>query len=189
MNRYSFSALLLLLPLFIGGCASRNVEAQWRERVDREIRTLGYRNWIVIGESAFPVHSRRGVRTLVVDDEIPNVLHGVLDSLEGLQNVTPRIHMAREHRHVPNDLAPGMDQYRKQLEDALHGHPVREMQHRSLSFMLEDSSRSFVVLVLKTRTALPYSSVFIELDSGYWDAEAEKEVRRSVEAELRNQSS
>ena len=157
--------------------------------MDQELSALGYRNWVVIGEASFPVHSRRGVRTLVIDDEIPNVVHGVLDSLERSQSVTPRIHLARELRHIPNDLSPGMDKFREDLEEALHGYPAREMQHRSLSYMLEDTSKSFTVLVLKTRTTLPYTSVYIELDSGYWDAEAEKEIRGKMESESREVSS
>ena len=175
-----------MLPLLLSGCLTRTVGSKWQKRVDTEVKALGYRNWIVIGDSAFPVHSRRGVRTLLVDDEIPQVLYGVLNSLEGVQNVTPRIYLSRELRHVPNDRAPGMDEYRRYLESALRGHPTREIEHRSLSLLLEDSSQTFAVLVLKTKTTLPYSSVFIELDSGYWDAESERALRKSMETELRN---
>lgn len=158
---------------------------KWESRVDAEVRALGYRNWIVVGDAAFPVHSRRGVKTLVIDDEIPEVLSGVLNTLERVQNVTPRLHVSRELRHVPNDRAPGMDEYRRFLESETRGYPIREMEHRSLSLLLEDSSKSFAVLVLKTKTALPYSSVFIELDSGYWDSESEQLLRKSIDSELK----
>jgi L-fucose mutarotase/ribose pyranase (RbsD/FucU family) len=155
--------------------------------LDAELRAMGYRNWIVLGDSAFPIHSRRGVRTLVIDGEIPEVLEGVLQSLENAQKVEPRIYAGRELRDVPNDKAPGMDAYRKQLEKALHGHPVREMDYRALSTILEDSSKSFAVLVLKTKTALPYSSVFLELDSAYWDGESESELRRKIQERERKE--
>ena len=150
---------------------------------------MGYRNWVVVGDAAFPAHSRRGVRTLLVDGEIPEILEGVLDTLESTQNVSPRIYLAREMRYVTNDRAPGMDEHRRLLKKALHGHPFREMDHRSLSLLLEDSANTFSVLVLKTKTALPYSSAFIEMDSAYWDAESERELRERIrEADEKKQS-
>lgn len=169
---------VVLTGLVLGGCANDGAPPPWAAALETEVHALGYRNWIVLGDQAFPVHSRRGVRTLLIDDEIPEVLHEVLEMLEKEQRVIPRIYVAHELQHVPNDSAPGIDEFRKKLERALHGHPAREMQSRSLSLLLEDSSKSFVVLVLKTDTALPYSSVFVELDSGYWDAESERELRR-----------
>lgn len=167
--------------LVLGGCASRPNPSPWGVVLDSELRAMGYRNWIVVSDSAFPVHSRRGVRTLLIDGEIPEVLEGVLQSLENAQKVAPRIYAARELRHVPQDKAPGIEAYRRHLERALHGHPVREMDHRALSMILEDSSKSFAVLVLKTKTSLPYSSIFIELDSAYWDGESEREMRRKMQ--------
>lgn len=170
----------------LGGCAVEREPSPWGVVLDSELRAMGYRNWIVVGDAAFPVHSRRGVRTLVIDGEIPEVLEGVLQSLEGAQKVSPRIYTARELRQVPNDKAPGVDAFRKKMDKALHGHPTREMDYRSLSLILEDSSKSYVVLVLKTKTPMPYSSVFIELDSAYWDSESESEMRRKMqEQEIR----
>ena len=171
--------------LVLGGCASKSEPSPWGAVLDSELRAMGYRNWIVVGDSAFPIHSRRGVRTLVIDGEIPEVLEGVLQSLENAQRVEPRIYAARELRHVPNDKAPGIEAHRKQLEKALHGHPAREMDYRAMSTILEDSSKSFAVLVLKTKTALPYSSVFIELDSAYWDGESEREMRLKIQEKER----
>lgn len=169
--------------LVLGGCAVERQPSPWGVALDSELRAMGYRNWIVVGDASFPVHSRRGVRTLLIDGEIPEVLEGVLQSLEGAQKVAPRIYTARELRQVPNDMAPGVEAFRKRLEKALHGHPTREMDYKALSLILEDSSKSFVVLVLKTKTPMPYSSVFIELDSAYWDSEAESEMRRKIQEE------
>lgn len=171
--------ILPLLGLF--GCAGRREpESRWTGVLGPELHAMGYRNWVVVCDGAFPVHSRRGVRTLLVDGEIPEVLEGVLDSVESVQHVTPRIYMSRELRHVPNDRAPGIDEYRRQLEKALHGHPTREMDYRSLSLLVEDSSNKFSVLVLKTETTLPYSTIFIEMESAYWDAESEQELRERM---------
>jgi hypothetical protein len=38
-------------------------------------------------------------------------------------------------------------------------------------------------LVRKIKTALPYSSIFIELDSGFWDQRSEQKLRSKMEAQ------
>ena len=49
--------------------------------------------------------------------------------------------------------------------------------------LLQDANRSFDVLIIRTRSALPYSSVFLELQPGYWDAEAEQQLRDRMDRE------
>ena len=195
--KYPCSVLLLVLFATIGlnGCSGAGRAYRessrgkpWTRAIKQELQTLGYRNWIVVGDAAFPLHSRPGVRTIFIDDKIPEVLQEVLDELERVQNVTPRIYLARELAEIPNDRAPGIGSYRRKIESALRGYPAREMEFRSLSLLLEDSANKFTVLVFKTSTALPYSGVFIELDSGYWDPESERDMRERLEKKLRIES-
>ncbi|NIP97312.1 MAG: hypothetical protein GWO24_29310 [Akkermansiaceae bacterium] len=190
-KRHQCVAILLTLFLGVGGCSDRRQpegQRSWSRVIGSELRALGYRNWIVLGDAAFPVHSRPGVRTILINDEIPAVLDEVLKELERVQTVTPRIYMSRELAEIPNDRAPGVDDYREVVERALRGYPVREMEFRSLSLLLEDSANKFTVLVFKTTTALPYSGVFIELDSGYWDRESERDLRERLEKKRRLES-
>ena len=42
-------------------------------------------------------------------------------------------------------------------------------------------SLGFDVLVIRTTTALPYSSVFLELRPGYWDGESEQRLRTEMQ--------
>lgn len=147
----------------------------------REVEALGNRNWIVIADESFPLHTRRGVRTLLVDKEAPAVLSGVIDVLESQQHVRPIFYRTRELGFVENDSAPGIDMYRESITSALRGYSIRELQYRSLAVVLEDESKTFAVLVIKTKTALPYSSIFIELDSGYWDSRQERDMRSAME--------
>ncbi len=167
----------------------RGTPPPWGEVVSREVNALGIQNWIIVAESSFPVVSRRGVRTLVVDAEIPQVVDYVVNELEKSETVKPSFSMARELPFVKNDRAPGIDEFRDLLRASLHGHEVREMEHRSLSLLAHSDSASYAVLVLKTKSALPYSNVFIELDSGYWDRESEDHLRRDMtSAQLRSKS-
>ena len=47
------------------------------------------------------------------------------------------------------------------------------------------TANKFTVLVFKTTTALPYSGIFIELDSAYWDRESERDLRDRLDKKLR----
>lgn len=160
-----FSPLILLL----GGCGSSPDQTPplWAGMVEKEVDALGIQNWIVVAESSFPVVTRGGVRTFVVDGEIPQIVDFIVNHLEKSETVTPSFNTARELSFVSNDRAPGIDYLREQLNEALHGHRVRQMDNRSLTLLAQSDASKYAILVLKSKTSLPYSSVFIELDSGY----------------------
>ncbi len=42
---------------------------------------------------------------------------------------------------------------------------------------LDEAGKTFHVLLLKTNLCLPYTSVFLQLDCAYWNADAEKRLR------------
>lgn len=169
----------LLLP----GCVNIGGQAPWQAAVDRQAGQLGYRNWIVIAEASFPAQSRPGIHQVPAAVEIPEALDYVLQALEQTENVRPQLYVTREVRSVENDFAPGIDDLRKRIQASLHGHEVTELDQQSLLTLLEDANRSFDVLVIRTQTALPYSSVFLELQPGYWDADSESRLRDRIERE------
>lgn len=173
-----------LAAIFLStGCVVMRPENAWQAAVDRQAGQLGYRNWIVIAEASFPAHSRPGVRQVAAPVEIPEAVDYVLHALEQTENVRPQVYLTRELRSVENDFAPGIDDFRKRLQDSLHGHEATELDQQSLLTLLEDANRSFDVLVIRTQSALPYSSVFLELQPGYWDAESEARLRQRIESE------
>ena len=151
--------------------------------VDSQAAQLGYRNWIVIAEASFPAHNRPGVRQVSAPVEIPEALDYVLHALEQTENVRPQVYLTREVRAVENDFAPGIDEFRKRIQSALHGHEATELDQQSLLTLLEDANRSFDVLVIRTQSALPYTSVFLELQPGYWDEASETRLRERIERE------
>ncbi|MCU0748420.1 MAG: hypothetical protein MUF13_02630 [Akkermansiaceae bacterium] len=172
-------AALLLSP----SCMLMEQPGPWQAAVDRQAGQLGYRNWIVIAEASFPAHSRPGVRQVAAPVEVPEAVDYVLHALEKTENVRPRVYLTRELRSVENDFAPGIDELRKRIHASLHGHEPTELDQQSLLTLLEDANRSFDVLVIRTQSALPYSSVFLELQPGYWDAESETRLRDRIEQE------
>jgi len=142
---------------------------------------LGARNWIVVAEAAFPIQSRRGLRVIQIDGDIPDVVDGVEQIIEEKYHVKPRIYVTTEIASVPYDYAPGIKNYQKELNEALHERETVQLDNAMLMRLLNDTSKTYRVLVIKTRTALPYSSVFMELGSGYWDAESESALREGME--------
>jgi len=170
---------LWLLTLLVSGCGWGTREG-WKGAIDHQIGQLGYRNWIVLAESSFPAHSRPGTRQVNTYQSIPAVLDEVLRSLERTEHVRPKIYLPAEMQMVENDFAPGIEQYRSQIKVALHGHETIEMEHASIVTLMNDARKSFDVLVLRTNTALPYSSVFLELQPGYWDGESEARLRERM---------
>ncbi|MCP5535177.1 MAG: hypothetical protein H7A51_02960 [Akkermansiaceae bacterium] len=169
-------ALVLLVAL--AGCSSTSESTQpWIGTLRHELNYLGARNWIVVAEAAFPIQSRRGLRVVQIDGDIPEIVDGVELVIEEKHHVKPRLYVTSEIASVPYDYAPGIENYRKQLKIALHGRETVQLDNAMLMRMLNDATKTYRVLVIKTRTALPYSSVFMELGSGYWDAESESALR------------
>jgi hypothetical protein len=158
-------------------------ESEWQGAVDRQASQLGYRNWIIIAEASFPAHNRPGVRQVNAPVEVPEALDYVLHILEETENVRPHVYLPRELRSVENDFAPGIDSMRPRIQGALHGHEATELDQQSLLTLIEDANRNFDVLVIRTQTALPYTSVFLELRPGYWDADSESRLRDRIEQE------
>jgi D-ribose pyranose/furanose isomerase RbsD len=176
-------ATLLLVVIASAGCGWNSSRKDWQASVNHQVGQLGYRNWIVIAEASFPAHSRVGINHVTADSEIPEVVDYVLNALEQTQRVQPNIYLTREMRAVDNDTAPGIDDLRARIKISLHGHEPTEIDQQSLLTLIESTHHSFDVLVIRTNTTLPYSSVFMELQPGYWDAESENRLRQRISRE------
>lgn len=175
--------VILGLALLLFGCAGFKNTQTWQTAVNRQAGQLGYRNWIIIAEASFPAYNRPGLRQVTAPVEVPEVVDYVLKVLEQTENVRPQVYLTRELRAVENDFAPGIDELRRQIKDSLHGHEPTQLDQQSLLTLIEDASRSFDVLIIRTPTALPYSSVFLELQPGYWDVDSETRLRERIERE------
>lgn len=175
--------VILGLALLLFGCAGFKNTQTWQAAVNRQAGQLGYRNWIIIAEASFPAYNRPGLRQVTAPVEVPEVVDYVLKVLEQTENVRPQVYLTRELRAVENDFAPGIDELRRQIKDSLHGHEPTQLDQQSLLTLIEDASRSFDVLIIRTPTALPYSSVFLELQPGYWDVDSETRLRERIERE------
>ena len=154
----------------------------WKTRVGQLLPLYGHRNWICVVDSAYPAQSREGIETIVCNDDMGDVLGAVMSQLRRQRHIMPICYMDAELPFVPEALAPGITNYRKSLPKILGDAQVESMLHNDVIAMLDQAAQTFNVLILKTNLRLPYTSVFIRLDCGYWGADAEAQMREAMEA-------
>ena len=72
-----------------------------------------------------------------------------------------------------------MTAFRQDLHQLLGDRNARELDHERIISKLDESGRLFRILILKSTLSIPYSSVFLDLDCGYWDSASETRLRES----------
>jgi D-ribose pyranose/furanose isomerase RbsD len=155
-------------------------ELEELEDLEDLLPALGHRNWIQIADMAFPSLASPGVQTIVADEEFLPVLDFVLEALSEQPHIRPIVWLDAELDFVREEWAPGITQFRQELSERLQGLPVNKLPHEQLIAKLNEVSKQFQVVVIKTRTCLPYTSVFIELDCAYWDENRERLLRSAM---------
>lgn len=170
-----FVSLALLLPPSLHA-------ADWKETLNETLPLLGHRNWIVIADSAYPWQVSPGVTTINTGATQEEVTTAVLQSLSGTKHVKPMISIDRELEFVPEDAAPGVSAYREKLAGILAGSEITKLPHEEIIAKLDEAGKTFHVLLLKTNMTIPYTSVFLQLECGYWNAGAEKRLRDAMPA-------
>lgn len=151
----------------------------------RQLPLLGHRNWIIIADAAYPLQTSPGIETICVETDQLAALDEVLAQLARTQHVRPLITTDAELPFVPERHAPGIEAYRSGLATRLAGRPVQVLPHEQIIAELDEAGRTFKVLLIKTPLTLPYTSVFIRLECGYWTAAAEKEMREAMRTTAR----
>ncbi len=167
----------LILILALTTMASPLRALDWQQKVRDELPLLGHRNWIVIVDSAYPWQVSPGVETVETNAALPEVLESVLHTLSGARHVRANVFVDAELASVPEADAPGITAYRAQLRKALGSATATPLPHMELIGKLDEAGKTFHVLLLKTNLCLPYTSVFLQLDCAYWNADAEKRLR------------
>jgi L-fucose mutarotase/ribose pyranase (RbsD/FucU family) len=166
------AAAMLLLT---SGCASR-----WQNKLATELPVLGHRNWVLVADSAYPAQSRAGIETIATGTGQIEVVGAVLEATDAAKHVRANVYVDAEMQYVSERDAPGIETYRRELGALLGDRAVKRVPHEDLIAKLDEAAKTFRVLILKTDLTLPYTSVFFELDCGYWSAEAEQALRRAM---------
>jgi hypothetical protein len=156
----------------------------WHQMLEERLPYFGESNWIVVADSAFPLRSAPGIETIVSSDSHVSTVRQVLDLLSKQVHVRPVVHTDLELEHVAEQDAPGIDAYRQLLsglfEKLLPEPPAKAIYHDRMLHTIDEAAKTYNVLIIKTKMALPYTAVFLELKAGYWSDEAEKRLRESI---------
>jgi len=176
---------LICLMLLLAACAQETgeeavVAMTWEQKLAQELPALGHRNWIVVADSAFPLQISPGIEVVVSGEDHFAVLEKVFKAVDASRHIHPRIYLDKELRYVTEDLAPGIEACRQKLDGMLKGRDVSPVLHEELIARLDQVARTFRVLMVKTNLTLPYTSVFMELDCGYWKPESEAKMREQM---------
>lgn len=171
----------VILGLLVTGCQTiAPAQTTWRQTLESELPALGHRNWILVADSAYPAQTSAGVTIVSTGAGQLEVLDAVLEAVDRSGHVQGVIHLDAELAHVPESLAPGVQAYRDGLDQRLRGRRIIRLPHEELIATLDEAGSGFRILVLKTDLTIPYTSVFVQLDCGYWGPEAEQKLREAI---------
>ena len=169
-----------MMGTIVSAQAQDNQSRNWQDILEESLPVLGHRNFIVIADSAYSQQSNPGIKTVYTGAGQLEVVEKVINAVEKADHVSGTIYVDQELNFVPEENAPGIDKYRTDLNNILGNKNVLRLPHIDIINKLDQSSDLFNVLILKTDLTIPYTSVFIELGAGYWNDQAEAELRESM---------
>jgi L-fucose mutarotase/ribose pyranase (RbsD/FucU family) len=180
--QYAFLSLVIVSMAVAGGCAPQGgaPAVNWQRKLQETIPLFGHRNWIVIADSAYPAQSRAAIETVVSGANQIEVVEKVLAAVGASNHLRPAIYTDQELEFVREEDAAGISAYREQLAKLLEKREVNVIEHEKIISLLDQAGQAFRVLIIKTNMKLPYTSVFIQLDCGYWSADAEQRLRKAI---------
>jgi len=152
----------------------------WEHSLKRHLPLLGHRNWIVVADSAYPAQANPGIETIATASDHLEVLKATLDAIDKSRHVRPNIYLDAEFRLVAEQDGPGVTRFRQKLARLVGNRETQVLAHDQIIAKLDESAKLFRILILKSTLAIPYTSVFLELDCGYWTPEAEERLRLAM---------
>lgn len=183
---------LVLITLFTLFFCSKEVQIKnetatspsqnWKTKVENTIKLFGHRNWIVVADGAYPKQSNLAIKTISVDANQLEVVRFVNEIIKKSSHVKATIFLDKEMAFVAEKDAKGIDNYRTDLNKILETKKMQTMLHEDIIKKLDSSAKIFDILIIKTNLTIPYTSVFFQLDCGYWNSEAEQNLRTNLNA-------
>ena len=132
-------------------------------------------------DAAYPLQSRPAIKTVYTGEGQIEVVKEVLNAIDNAPHVFPEVFLDREIDYVPESEAKGIEKYKTKLWEMLNGSMVIKDLHEDLIKKVDESANTFNILVLKIRLAIPYTSVFLRLNCGYWSPAQEKKIRQRID--------
>jgi len=148
-----------------------------KQIIQSEISQLGAHNWIIIAEAAYPIPSEAQSKVIYLDASIIEVTQLVLESIDQHGHITPRIQISRESEIVSEKIDPTIASFKQQINETLLTRNYQELPQELIDLSILESQKKYRHLILKTNSTYPYCSLFLELESGYWDGQSESILR------------
>jgi hypothetical protein len=149
----------------------------WKNELKDVIPLLGHRNWIVVTDMAYPLQTQPGIKTIYTHEAYMDVLDFVYREIENAPHIKAIVYQDRELLYLNEKDAPGIDALRSRMK-TLFGDSRTFTPHEKLIDRLDEVSRKFNVVILKSNQTIPYTSTFFELDCNYWDSARENALQR-----------
>lgn len=153
----------------------------WRKRLNECMPLFGHRNWIAVVDAAYPAQARDGIETFVTGAGQLETVRAVWEAIAAVPHIRASVLTDAEIDFVAESDAPGVKEYRNQLDELFAGSDRSQVPHEQIIGRLDASAQLFRILILKTNMTIPYTSVFFELGCGYWNADAEARLRSAME--------
>jgi hypothetical protein len=128
---------------------------------------------------AYPLQTQPGIKTLYADESYPEILSFVYAEIEKAPHIKAAIYQDKELSYVDEKDAAGINALREQMKTLL-GDRLIPLPHEELINRLDEVSRKFRVIILKSNLTIPYTSTFFELDCKYWDSAKEETLQTQM---------
>lgn len=178
MRKVIFTLLVLLI--FTVNLRAQNSTKGWSQELKEQLELHGHRNWILIVDAAYPFQSKPAIKTIATGEKQLDVVEEVLNAIENASHIYPEVFLDKEIDFVLEKDAKGINDYNKKLNKLLKGKSVTKELHEELIATIDEAAKTFNILVLKTDLTIPYTSVFVRLDCGYWNGEQENRMRERM---------
>lgn len=157
--------------------------SNWHNKLNQELPLLGHRNWILIVDSSYPLQVSPGVETIETNADQLDVAREVIAALDRSVHVRPIVYLDAELPFVLEQDFYGVNYYRDNIKKILQNDEIKSLPHEQLLSKVDETAKTFKVLILKTTMAIPYTSVFLQLDCKYWSAESEQKLREAMKGD------
>jgi D-ribose pyranose/furanose isomerase RbsD len=176
----------ILILAFAALCARTSHSQDWKAKLSDDVTRFGHRNWIVVADSAYPLQASSGIETMVVDADQLAVVGQVINDLKTAKHVRAIVYTDSELSFVPEQDAKGVNAYRASLTKLLSSQGDHQtLPHEQILQKLDEAGKTFKILIIKTPLTIPYTSVFFQLDCGYWSSEAEQRLRAAMASSVK----
>lgn len=187
MNFKKISSILCTAVVILFGCNAPKEDVgmstnqqNWKSEFNKKLPLLGHRNWVLVVDKAFPEQNAVGMEYINTDEKLLPTLEYVLGEINKSSHIKPIIYQDKELNYITEQQSKGVTQFTEASKKVFTNQQVQTILHDSVFMKLDKESKLFKVLVIKTNETIPYTSVFMQLDCSYWNAEKENQLRLNM---------